>query len=469
MGSVRDGCRRGVRSHSSRSAGGTHAGARLARNAATPSRPSFDARTAAMRRRCRRSPRRRSAGPRPRGSAPWPRRCAAGPATSSAPSTSLTRASSSSAGAMSCTQADPVRLGRGEALGGEEVAPGRAGADRLDHVRRDRRRDQPELRLATARTSRRARAIAMSQHATRPTPPPKASPWTRAIVGLPRSASVAQHRRQRAGVGEVLGAAVARHPPHPVEVGAGAEAAPVAEQHDRADAVVGVERAQHARSARRSACRRRRCGLPAAPARSARCRRGCPAPAWSAPAASRSPAPAAADFAGAAARRAAACAGCWRFALAAAVALAAPSPWRRRSALRIGRFASGRHGSHIRNTPKVVGSGARFSAAEMREAEHAARVGGVDDAVVPQPRGGEVRVALALVLRADRRLERLLVLGAPGAALGLDRVAPDRREHARRLLAAHHRDARVRPHPQEARIDTRGRTCRSCRRRSCRR
>ena len=37
------------------------------------------------------------------------------------------------------------------------------------------------------------------------------------------------------------------------------------------------------------------------------------------------------------------------------------------------------------------------------------------------------------------------------AALGLDAVAPHGGEHARGLLAAHHADARVRPHPQEAR------------------
>src|SRR5690606_27865423 len=57
------------------------------------------------------------------------------------------------------------------------------------------------------------------------------------------------------------------------------------------------------------------------------------------------------------------------------------------------------------------------------EAQYAARIGRVDDAVVPQPRGGVPGAALVLVLLADRRLERFLVLGAPAFAPGLDAVA----------------------------------------------
>src|SRR5918993_3883212 len=48
--------------------------------------------------------------------------------------------------------------------------------------------------------------------------------------------------------------------------------------------------------------------------------------------------------------------------------------------------------------------------------EDAARVDRVDHAVVPQPRGGVVGRALALVLVADRRRERLLLGGRPRAA-----------------------------------------------------
>ena len=50
-----------------------------------------------------------------------------------------------------------------------------------------------------------------------------------------------------------------------------------------------------------------------------------------------------------------------------------------------------------------------------RQRQHARVSRRVDDAVVPQPRGGVVGVALRLVLLADRRLERLLLLGAPRA------------------------------------------------------
>src|SRR4051812_40361973 len=88
-----------------------------------------------------------------------------------------------------------------------------------------------------------------------------------------------------------------------------------------------------------------------------------------------------------------------------------------------------------------------------REPEHAARVGGVDDAVVPQPGAGVIGVSLALVLLANRRLEAFLFLRGPLAAAALDAVALHRGEHRRRLLAAHHRDACIRPGPQEARVE----------------
>src|SRR5262249_14564863 len=78
-----------------------------------------------------------------------------------------------------------------------------------------------------------------------------------------------------------------------------------------------------------------------------------------------------------------------------------------------------------------------------REPQHAARVRGIDHAVVPQARGGVVRVALALVLVADRRLERLFLVRGPLPLLRLDAVAPHGREHGGGLLAAHHGDARV--------------------------
>src|SRR5262245_66594565 len=59
-------------------------------------------------------------------------------------------------------------------------------------------------------------------------------------------------------------------------------------------------------------------------------------------------------------------------------------------------------------------------------------------------------MALAVVLIADRLLERLFLLLGPLAAARFDIVAPHGGKHARRLLTAHHRDARRGPHPQKA-------------------
>src|ERR1700730_16521898 len=80
-----------------------------------------------------------------------------------------------------------------------------------------------------------------------------------------------------------------------------------------------------------------------------------------------------------------------------------------------------------------------------------ARVDRVEDAVVPQPRRGVVGMALAVVLLADRLLKNFFLFLRPRLAPRLDVVAPHGGEHARRLLTAHHRDARAGPHPQEAR------------------
>ena len=87
------------------------------------------------------------------------------------------------------------------------------------------------------------------------------------------------------------------------------------------------------------------------------------------------------------------------------------------------------------------------------EREHAARVERVDDAVVPQARGRVVRVALLLVLRADLRRGRRR---RPSSA----RSPPGRRPSRRCARSATSRAGAAR---------TRGRTSRSCRRRTSRR
>src|SRR4051794_11908696 len=79
------------------------------------------------------------------------------------------------------------------------------------------------------------------------------------------------------------------------------------------------------------------------------------------------------------------------------------------------------------------------------ERQDAPRVERIDDAVVPQPRGREVRRALALVGLEDRCLE-----GVPSGVVR--ERPPDRRENARGLLAAHDRDPGIRPRPQESRL-----------------
>jgi hypothetical protein len=93
-----------------------------------------------------------------------------------------------------------------------------------------------------------------------------------------------------------------------------------------------------------------------------------------------------------------------------------------------------------------------YDGGDQAHSEHPPRVGGIDDAVVPEPRGRVVRRTLVLVGAEDRRFEGLLVLGRPLLAPRLEPVATDRCEHRSRLLAAHHRDAGVGPHPQEARV-----------------
>ena len=138
---------------------------------------------------------------------------------------------------------DPVRLGGGEALGGQEVATRRPRADRLDHVRRDGGGNQPELRLRQRerRVLRPDRDVAAGDQSDAAAERVAVDPGDRRLAEIGERR---EQRRQRRGIGEILGAAVARHPAHPVEVAPGAETESLAQQHDGADAVVGIDRAQ---------------------------------------------------------------------------------------------------------------------------------------------------------------------------------------------------------------------------------
>ncbi len=110
----------------------------------------------------------------------------------------------------------------------------------------------------------------MSQHATRPQPPPSACPCTRATTGAGQRVDRVEHRAQPQRVGDVLVVRQLDRRAHPVDVRAGRERRAVAREHDRARvADVGERR----RSARRSATRRMRCAARAAPSSPAAPRR----------------------------------------------------------------------------------------------------------------------------------------------------------------------------------------------------
>ena len=85
------------------------------------------------------------------------------------------------------------------------------------------------------------------------------------------------------------------------------------------------------------------------------------------------------------------------------------------------------------------------------KAKDVSRLGRIDNAVVPEPCGRVVRVALGFVLFARLFLEGRFVGFRPAAAFGLGGVAADRGEYVRRLLTAHDRNTRVGPGKQEAR------------------
>ena len=109
------------------------------------------------------------------------------------------------------------------------------------------------------------------------------------------------------------------------------------------------------------------------------------------------------------------------------------------------------HAAHMRNTPKR-GSGIGACAAAARpRASDAAGVARVDHAVVPQACGRVARLALVLVALEDRLHEGRAGLLVHVLAACSQRVETHRQERLRGLARAHHRDARVRPHQEQAR------------------
>ena len=106
----------------------------------------------------------------------------------------------------------------------------------------------------------------------------------------------------------------------------------------------------------------------------------------------------------------------------------------------------------MRKHAKGRGGDLRVQRGGEPEPQHHARIDRVDHAVVPQACGGEVRAALGLVAVEDRRGERFALLVRHVAAFALQVVQAHLQQHAGGLLAAHDADARVRPHPQLARV-----------------
>ena len=144
-------------------------------------------------------------------------------------------------------EADAERLRRGEALGGEEVAPRLPRADRLDHVRARSSPGSARASPPTARTSRparRSRCRSRRRGRRRRRTPRRARARSSASTAGSSVRSIAASAFASA---RFSARAVARHLLHPVEVGAGAEAPAVAQQHDGAHGGV-------ARRAPRSAC-----------------------------------------------------------------------------------------------------------------------------------------------------------------------------------------------------------------------
>src|SRR5258707_10889427 len=106
--------------------------------------------------------------------------------------------------------------------------------------------------------------------------------------------------------------------------------------------------------------------------------------------------------------------------------------------------------SHAKDTKGRVRSRGVESSGDT-QAEHGARIGWVDDAVIPQARGAVVGVAFGLVFGQDRRLELLLLGGGPRRATSSPAFLSHGEQRTRRLFPAHDGDTRVRPHPQLAR------------------
>src|SRR5215472_4924221 len=93
----------------------------------------------------------------------------------------------------------------------------------------------------------------------------------------------------------------------------------------------------------------------------------------------------------------------------------------------------------------------RIESRRKCQRQHPPRFRWRNDAVIPQPCGCVIGIALGLKLVAQRLLKLFFFDFRPFASLGLDILAFDGRQDARRLFATHDRDASVWPSEQKAR------------------
>ncbi len=140
-------------------------------------------------------------------------------------------------------EAHAMGLGRIEALGGDEVAPGGLLAHRADHVGTDGARQQAELRLGQAEVH----ALGRHQHVAHRRQPHAAGIAVALDAADHRQGAAVdgpEHVREARGVGVVLLPGVVGHRAHPVQVGTGAEGLAVSAEHHGAQAGLLSERGE---------------------------------------------------------------------------------------------------------------------------------------------------------------------------------------------------------------------------------
>ena len=144
-------------------------------------------------------------------------------------------------------EAGTMRLCRTETFGCDEITPRRALAHGLDHIRRNRRRNQAELHFTEA--------VICAIHTDRNITcghQPHATGITIALHfrdhRLAATVNRCQHRRQLTGIGEIFGMRVIRHLFHPVKISTGTKCGAVCRQYNRTHRRIRIECLKHLRN-----------------------------------------------------------------------------------------------------------------------------------------------------------------------------------------------------------------------------